>query len=107
METLQPTKQSDIVTINSNYKVSKNEHTINRDKNKQIHSQTKVHNEHLKNITKIGKYKKTEQHFYDGAQNRVQLPFGEPSNKYTQVQQRLKIEHISNNKSQRFKERKM
>ena len=39
----------------------------NEDKNKQIHSQIKIHNEHLKNITKIDKYKKTEQHFYDGA----------------------------------------
>ena len=41
------------------------------------------------NITKINKYTKTEQHFYDGAQNRTQLHFGEPSNKHTQIQQRI------------------
>ena len=33
------------------------------------------------------KIKKTEQHFYDGARNRTQLHFGEPSNKNTQTQQ--------------------
>ena len=32
----------------------------NEDKNKQVHLQIKIHSEHLKNITKIGKYKKTE-----------------------------------------------
>ena len=44
--------------INNNYKVSKNEHTTNEDKNNQIHSKIKIHNEHLKNITKIDKCKK-------------------------------------------------
>ena len=59
-------------------------------KNNQIHLQNKIHNEHFNNIdttgkykklnmtehktemnvTKIDKYKKTEQHFYDGAQSR-------------------------------------
>ena len=66
METLQPTKQNDMVASNNNYKVSKNEDTTNKDKNKEIHSQIKIHNEQLKNITKIDKYKKTEQHFYEG-----------------------------------------
>ena len=48
-----------MVVINNNYKVSKNnEHTTNEDKKKHIHSQIKIHNEHLKNITKIDKYKK-------------------------------------------------
>ena len=28
------------------------------DENKQIHSQIKIHNKHLKSITRIGKYKK-------------------------------------------------
>ena len=88
METLQPTKQNDSVAINKNYKVSNNERTANEDKNKQIHKQIKIHNEHLKNITKIDKYKKNEQHFYGGAQNRIQLHFGEPSNKHKQIQQR-------------------
>ena len=66
METLQPTKQNDMVASNNNYKVSKNEDTTNKGKNKEIHSQIKIHNEQLKNITKIDKYKKTEQHFYEG-----------------------------------------
>ena len=44
--------------INNNYKLSKNEPTTNEDKNKQIHSKIKIHNEHLKNITKIDKYEK-------------------------------------------------
>ena len=72
---------------NLKYKVSKNKHTTDK---------VKRHNEHLNNINKIGKYKKmnmmeklnmmeyktdmsitkndiykkTEQQFYDGAQNR-------------------------------------
>ena len=32
METLQPAKQNDMVAINKNYKVSKNEHTIMKTK---------------------------------------------------------------------------
>ena len=48
----------------------------NEGKNKQIHSQIKIHYKHLKNITKINKYKKTEQHIYDAVQNRKQLHFG-------------------------------
>ena len=58
METLQPTKQNDMVAINNSYKVSKNEHKTNEDKNKQIHSQIKIQNEHLKNITKLTNTKK-------------------------------------------------
>ena len=50
METLQPTKQNDMIANNNKYKVSKNKHTTDEDKNKQIHSQIKIHNEHLKNI---------------------------------------------------------
>ena len=34
METLQPTKQNDMVANNNNYKVSKNKHTIDENKNK-------------------------------------------------------------------------
>ena len=37
------------------YKVSKNKQTTDEDKNKQVYSQIKIH---LKNITKIEKYKK-------------------------------------------------
>ena len=37
-------------------------HTTDEDKNKQIHSQIKIHNEHFKNITKIEKYKKKTEH---------------------------------------------
>ena len=40
------------------YKVSKNKHANDEDKNNQIHSQIKIHNEHFKNINKIEKYKK-------------------------------------------------
>ena len=40
------------------------------------------------NITKINKCNHTEQHAYDGAQNRTQLHFGEPNNKHTRIQQR-------------------
>ena len=36
------------------------QHFYNEDKSKQVHSQIKIHNEHLKNITKIVKYKKAE-----------------------------------------------
>ena len=58
METLQPTNQNDMVAISNNYNVSKNQHTTNEDKNKQIHLQIKIHNEHLNSITKIAKYEK-------------------------------------------------
>ena len=47
-----------MVANNINYIVSKNKHTTDEDKNNQIHSQIKIHNEHLKNINKIEKYKK-------------------------------------------------
>ena len=77
---------------NLKYKVSKNEHTTGKDKkkNNQIHLQIKIHNEHVNNInkickykklnmtehktdmniTKIDRYKKNEQQFYDRTQNR-------------------------------------
>ena len=41
------------ITITTKYK-----HTTDNNKNKQIHSQIKIHNEHLKNINKTEKYKK-------------------------------------------------
>ena len=34
METLQPTKENDMVAINNNYKVPNNEHTTNEGKSK-------------------------------------------------------------------------
>ena len=37
------------------------------------------------NITKNNKCKKTEQQFYNGAQNRTQIHFREPGNKHTQI----------------------
>ena len=58
METLQPTKQNDMVANSNNYRVSKNKHTTDEDKYNQIHSKIKIHNEHLKNINEIEKYKK-------------------------------------------------
>ena len=57
METLQSIKQNDMAN-NNNYKVSTNRLKTDEDKNKQIHSQLKIHNEHLKNINKIEKFKK-------------------------------------------------
>ena len=39
------------------YKISKNKHRTDKDKNNQIHSQITIH---LNSINKIGKYKKTE-----------------------------------------------
>ena len=79
-----------MVANNNNYKVSKNKHTSDEDKNKQIHTQIKIDNEHLKNINKIQKYKKlnmtehkTDMNItniekykkdkHDGAQNRHKL----------------------------------
>ena len=67
METLQPTKQNDMVANNNHCKVSKNKHTTDEDKNKQIHCQIKIHNGQLYSITKIKKKKKTE---HDRTQNR-------------------------------------
>ena len=42
---------------NLKFKVSKNDYATDKDKNNQIHSQIKIHNKHLNNINKIGKYK--------------------------------------------------
>ena len=36
-------------------------------------------------IAEIEKYKKSEQYFYDGTQNRIQQHFSEPNNKYMQI----------------------
>ena len=41
-------------------KTKTNRCTTREDQNKQVHSQMKIRNEHLQNITKIGKYKKTQ-----------------------------------------------
>ena len=38
MEALQPTKQYHMFAINNNFKVLKNEHTTNEDKNKKMDS---------------------------------------------------------------------
>ena len=51
--TLQNTKQNCMLANNNAYKVLRNKHTTDEDNNKQIHSQIKIHNEHLKNINKI------------------------------------------------------
>ena len=39
-------------------------------------------------LLKLANTKETEKHFSDGAQNRTQLHFGEPSNKHKQIQKR-------------------
>ena len=89
--------------------VSKNEHTTNEDKSKQINSQIKIHKEHLKNIIEIDKYKrKLESTSTTGHKT---------EHNYTLVNQAInirkcnkgvtkEIEHISNNNSEKFKERK-
>ena len=88
MKTLQPTKRNDMVAINNDSKVSKNERTTNEDKNKQIRQQIKIQNEHLGNINKIEKLKKkTGQCFYDETLSRTQPHFGESSIKHPQIQQ--------------------
>ena len=108
MEILQSAYQNDTVTISNNHEVSKYEHTNNEDKNKQIHSQIKIINQHLKSITKIDKYKKL---------NRTSTTEHKAEHKYTLVNQTInirksnkagtkEIEHISNNEIQRFKGRK-
>ena len=43
-----------------NIKQKNEQHLSKEVKNKQIHSQIKIHSEHLKNINKIEKYKNTE-----------------------------------------------
>ena len=53
IETLQSFKQNDLVAINNNYKVSKNEHTTTNEDKKQIYLQIKIHNKHLKNNTVV------------------------------------------------------
>ena len=68
--------------------------------------QIEIHNEYLKNITKIDKYKKTEPRFYEGAQNKTQLHFDEPSNKYTQIRQRSNNSQIEKNARQDNEETK-
>ena len=101
VETLQTTKQNAMIAINNNYKVSKNVHTTNEDKNKQIHSQIKIHNKHLRNITIIDKYKKL---------NRTSTSEHKTEHNCTLVIQAINvctsnkgvtkgIEHISNNKT--------
>ena len=41
----------------------------NEDKNKQVQSQIKIHHEHLKNITKIEKYRKIDEYQKTELQN--------------------------------------
>ena len=44
---LQYTKQNDMLANNNPYKVSRNKHTTNEDKNKQIHSQINIHSRNI------------------------------------------------------------
>ena len=44
---LQYTKQNDMLTNNNPYKVSRNKHITNEDKNKQIHSQINIHSRNI------------------------------------------------------------
>ena len=47
--------------------------------NKKLSSTSMTEHKTDMNITEIDKYKKTEQHFYDGTENRIQLTFGKPN----------------------------
>ena len=49
-----------ITKINKYNKKKTEQHFYNHNKNKQVPSQIKIYNEHLNNITKIGKYKITD-----------------------------------------------
>ena len=75
-----------------NYKISNNKHT-DKDKNNQIHSQINIHNKHLKNITKIEKYKKlnmTEYKTYmniTGKLNNISITEHKTEYNYTLVKQ--------------------
>ena len=87
--TLQPTKQSDMAANNNTYKVSKNEqHLFDEDKNEQVHLQIKIH---LKNITKIEKYKKLK---YKVSKNKHTTD----EDKNNQIHSQIKIhnEHLEN-----------
>ena len=55
---------------------------------KKLNNTSSTDNKTYIKITKINKYKKTEQHFHEGAQSRTQLHFDEPNNKHSQIQQR-------------------
>ena len=48
------------ITKINKYNKKAEQQFYNEDKNKQVHSQIKIHHVHLKNITKIGKIQKTE-----------------------------------------------
>ena len=50
-------------------------------KKKKMNSTSSTEHKTDMNITKINKYTKTEQHFYDGAQNRTQLHTLKPPRK--------------------------
>ena len=55
------TKKNNKKNLNKRNIKQKNEQHLSKEvKNKQIHSQIKIHSEHLKNINKIEKYKNTE-----------------------------------------------
>ena len=48
------------ITKINKYNKKTERHFYNEDINKQVYSLIKIHHEHLKNITKTKKYKKTE-----------------------------------------------
>ena len=82
-----------MVANNNTYRVSKNKHTTTKDKNKQVHSQIKIH---LKNITEIEKDKKLNStgHKADGKLNRRKGKLNRGKTKqhnYTLFNQTIKI----------------
>ena len=79
------------------------------DKSRQIHSQIKIHNKHLKNITKIDRYEKldcTSTTEHKTEQNYTLVNEAIKIRKSNNKGVTIETEHISNSKRQTFKERK-
>ena len=93
---------TNITKINK-YNKKTEQYFYNEDKYKQVHSQIKVHNEHLKNITKIGKYKKLN---YKVSKNKHTTN----EDKNNQIHSQIKIhkEYLKNiNKIEKYKKLNM
>ena len=58
METLQPTKQNDMVAINNNYKVSKDEHITDEDKTNKYTRRLRYLTNTLRTLLKLTSTKK-------------------------------------------------
>ena len=91
------------VTKTNKYNKRTGQHFYNEDKNKQLHSQIKIHNEHLKSITKIDEYKKLN---YKVSNNKHTTD----EDKNNQIHSQIKIhnEHLKNiNQIEKYKKLNM